>query len=109
MEFFDEIFNAPIEAREPNIVEARDTRCSYKAGLSFIAPLDAGAIEHLNARAAEFCGAGIIPANAYLEISTAGWYIVCWQDGDTQWEYDPGTGETRHCGCGADCIWTDWE
>ena len=28
---------------------------------------------------------------------------------DTNWELNPVTGATRHCGVGAGCFWTDWE
>ena len=109
MGILDETFDSAVrgaEERKPDIERARDL--SYISRGRFFVSLDADAIEELNHEAAKQ-HVGVIPANAYLEVSTAGWYIVCWQDGDTQWEYDPGTGETRHCGCGADCIWTDWE
>ena len=28
---------------------------------------------------------------------------------DTMWEVDPTTGESRHCGIGEGCFWTDWK
>lgn len=28
---------------------------------------------------------------------------------DTKWEYDPTSRQTRHCGFGPGCFWTDWE
>ena len=31
-----------------------------------------------------------------------------WYSHETYWEYDPETGESRHCGTGTGCFWTDW-
>ena len=93
------------EEKEPNIEWARSGKAF---AMDFIAPLSAFAIEQLNTKAAKQ-GAPVIPNGAYMEVSPAGWYIVCWQDETTMWEYDPSNGKTRHCGIGRDFVWTDWE
>ena len=30
------------------------------------------------------------------------------EENETRWEYDPETGESRHCGTGEGCFWTEW-
>lgn len=104
----DAIFNVAetVEEEKPDIEKARQS--SYISRGRFFVSLGANAIEELNHKAARQY-VGVIPANAYLEVSTAGWYIVRWSDGQTRWEYDPENGKTRHCGIGPDFIWTDWE
>ena len=66
-------------------------------------------VEMLNAESVESGFNVCIPDDSFIRICSDGTFLVEWENNNTQWEYCPHDGMTRHCGVADGAFWTDWE
>lgn len=98
-----------LEQESPSPANFPEEKCGEKqcpvTDTKFYVPLDVEAMDTLNKEAIK-CGV-VIPYNAHMEVSVQGWYIVFWEVGNMQFEYNPSRGAFRFRK-NSDTEWSKW-